>query len=143
MKSSTMRLTIAAAALAVAAGTASAQIYKAEIPVTFRAGGAMMLPGAYEVRVQSGNAGIPQVFVRNLDDYKQQVVLIPTPGNDAPKAWRDAGKPVFAFECAEGRCVLRNLWTATGIATYSFPGSLTPHGDNKVALLLVTLNHAE
>jgi len=142
MKSSTMRWMIAAAALAVVAGTASAQTYKAEIPVSFRAGDKAMLPGSYEVKVESGNTGIPQVFVRNLDDYKQ-VLLVARPGNDAPKAWRDAGKPVFAFECAEGRCVLRNMWTAKDVATYTFPGSITPHGDNKVALLLVPLNRAE
>jgi len=110
--------------------------------VSFRAGDKAMLPGSYEVRVDSGYTGIPQVFVRNLDDQKQ-IVLIATPGNDAPKAWRDAGKPMFAFECTEGRCVLRSMWTAKDVATYTFPGSITPHGDNKVALLLVTLNHAE
>ena len=54
MKSSTIRTMIAAAALAVAAGTASAQTYKAEIPVSFRAADKLMLPGSYEVKVNRG-----------------------------------------------------------------------------------------
>ena len=142
MKNSMMRLMIAAAALAVAAGTASAQTYNAEIPMKFRAGSTMMLPGSYAVRVSPGITGIPQIFVRNLDNQKE-IILVPSTGKDAPKAWRDAGKPVFAFECVEGRCLLRSMWTGADLATYRFPGSLTPHEDGKVAVMLVTLSHAD
>lgn len=142
MKSSTMRLMIATAALAAVAGCASAQTYKAEIPVSFRAANTLMLPGSYEVRVAPGYSGIPQVFVRNLDDRKQ-VVMIAGNGGDVPKAWQSAGKPVFAFECVDGRCVLRNMWNGSDSSTYRFPGSITPHGESKVAEVIVSLHHAD
>ena len=140
MKSSTMRTMIAAAALALAVGTASAQTYKAEIPLSFRTADKLMLPGSYEVKVNRGYSGIPMVYIHNLDDNKQ-VVVSPTPGKDAPKAWRAAGKPVLAFECAEGHCALRTLWNGEDTSTYAFGGSIGPRSDNKVAeLLVVTLN---
>ena len=140
MKSSTIRTMIAAVALAVAAGTASAQTYKAEIPVRFRAADSLMLPGPYEVTLQLGLAGIPMVYIHNLDDNKR-VVVAAALGKDAPMAWRAAGKPMFAFECAEGQCALRTLWNGKNISTYAFSSSIGPRGDNKMAeLLVVTLN---
>jgi hypothetical protein len=142
MKSLKTRLMVAAAALAVVAGSAAAQSYKAEIPVTFRAGEKLMLPGSYELRVDRSAGGIPQVFVRNLD-RNTAIALIPRPGADAPKAWRDAGNPMLAFECAEGRCVMRSLWTGSDDATYAFPGSITPGGDSKAAFMLVTMTHVK
>ena len=142
MKTLTMRLMVAAAALAAVAGGASAQTYKAEIPVTFRAGDKLMLPGSYELRVDRSLAGIPQVFVRNLDK-NTAIAFVARPGRDAPKAWQAAGNPMIAFECADGRCVLRSLWTGYETATYTFPGSITPGGDSKMAVMLVTLTHAE
>jgi len=142
MKSSTMRLMIAAAALAVAAGSAFAQTYKAEIPVTFRANGTLMLPGSYEVNVSRGFSGITLVTVNNLDEHKR-IFVKPTPGNDAPKAWKTAGKPVIGFECVEGRCVLRSLWNGSDVATYRFPGSITPRSDSRASLMVVKLTEVE
>jgi hypothetical protein len=142
MKGSTMRTMIAAAALAVAAGTASAQTYKAEIPMTFRAAGTLMLPGAYEIRVRLGTAGTPQVVVRNADNGRQ-IVLLPTLGSNAPKAWQAAGKPVFAFECADGQCALRRIWTGNDLTTYRVPGSMASRPEKQAAELLVTLVKSE
>ena len=142
MKNTTMRMMIAAAALAVAAGTAAAQTYKGEIPVAFRAGEKLMQPGAYEIRVSTANSGIAHVTVRNADNGAT-AILVPTYGTDAPKAWRAAGKPVFAFACAEGRCALRTLWTGTDLGTYRFPGRLTPSSDRQTAEMLVTLVKSE
>ena len=45
MKNFTMNMTLAVAALTLAAGTASAQTVKAEIPFAFRVGGQIMQPG--------------------------------------------------------------------------------------------------
>ncbi|HKE26473.1 MAG TPA: hypothetical protein VKB88_29165 [Bryobacteraceae bacterium] len=142
MKSSTMRMMIAAAALAVAAGVASAQTYKAEIPLAFRAGNKVMQPGAYDVRVSLGATGIASVTIQNRD-ANSTVLLVPTYGSDAPKRWREAGKPVFAFECAEGQCMLRTFWTGTDLPTYKFPGHIAPKSDKEVAELLVTLVKSE
>ena len=144
MKSSKMRMMIAAAALAVAAGVASAQTntYKAEIPLAFRAGDKLMQPGAYDVRVSLGATGIAAVTIHNMDN-NTTAVAIPTYGNDAPKQWRAAGKPVFAFECAESHCMLRTLWTAKDLSTYRFPGHITTGSDKQVAELLVTLVKTE
>jgi hypothetical protein len=141
MKNSTMRLMIAAAALAVAAGSASAQTYKAEIPVAFRAGGNAMLPGTYQIRREVHGGG-PIVHVYNLDSQKH-VVLLTSFGSDAPKGWRAAGTPMIALECVEGRCALRSLWTGSGPAMYSFPGSISRGQDDKVAMMLVTLTSGE
>src|SRR5580700_2722631 len=53
MKNFTMQLTIAAAALVAVAGSASAQTYKAEIPMAFHAGSNAMAAGSYEVVVRN------------------------------------------------------------------------------------------
>jgi hypothetical protein len=92
--------------------------------------------------VSTGSAGIAKVTVRNADNGAT-AILIPTYGKDAPKGWRAAGKPVFAFECADGRCMLRTLWTGSDLATYRFPGQITPRADKQVAELLVTLVKTE
>jgi hypothetical protein len=139
MKSSTIRTLIAAAALAVAAGTASAQTYKAEIPMSFRAGNKVMAPGAYEIKVSVSSAGSSQVLVKNVDSGSM-VFLLPHLGDYAPAAWQSAGKPVFAFECAEGHCALRTIWTGQDLLTYQFS---TPHADKQLAEVLVPLTRSE
>jgi hypothetical protein len=119
MKDSTMRWMIAAAALAVVAGTASAQTYKADIELTFRAGHTLMNPGSYQVSLLPGASSI--LVFKNLDT-SQSVILLPTPGNDAPKEWRANGKPIITFQCAdEGRCVLTGMWDGAAQYQYKFP----------------------
>src|SRR5271169_4577719 len=49
MTNFTMKMMVAAATVVVAAGTASAQNLKADIPFTFRAGGKVMAAGTYRV----------------------------------------------------------------------------------------------
>src|SRR5882757_6828449 len=57
MKLNTLTLTFAAVAMMTAAGTASAQRLKAEIPFSFRAAGTRMHPGAYSVKMSSAGSG--------------------------------------------------------------------------------------
>ncbi len=57
MKKLTTKLMIAAAALVVAAGAASAQTMKAEIPFAFRAGDKVMAAGTYRVETLSTQTG--------------------------------------------------------------------------------------
>lgn len=118
MKSSTMRWMIAAAALAVAAGSASAQTYKADIELTFRADHTLMSPGPYRISPLPNMQHV--LYFQNLDT-KQSVLLLAIPGPDAPKEWVAKGKPIIAFRCGdEGRCVLTGMWNGAGKSRYRF-----------------------
>jgi len=144
MKSSKMRMMIAAAALAVAAGVASAQTntYKAEIPLAFRAGDKLMQPGTYGVRIVRSSSGAVTVRIDDTDK-NSTALLLPIPSGDVPRSWRAAGKPVLSFECADGNCALRGLWDGADVATYKFPGHIMPKSDRQVAELVVTLVKSE
>jgi hypothetical protein len=127
MKSSTMRLMIAAAALVVAAGTASAQTYKAEIPMAFRAAGKLMAPGSYEIRV-SRNSATELLYVRNTG-ANATVVLLGQVKTDPPKEWRQAGNPKLAFTCTAGACSLSRMWDGSDSYAYRFPAPKAQAGD--------------
>ena len=107
MKSLTNSL-IAAAALMVAAGNAPAQSLKAEIPFSFRAGGAMMNAGSYQVVTNPYGFGTPMIRLYNENDHKS--AILPVMQSDAPKEWVASGKPKISFECIEGRCSLARVW---------------------------------
>lgn len=129
MKSLTMQTMFAAAVLTVAAGSALAQTYNAEIPVAFRAGDTMMQPGTYRIDVVAGRTGAPVVYIRSRETSKS-VILMPAFGSDAPKVWRENGKPMLSFACYGETCSLERLWDGTNIATYKFA---TPHKSLEVA----------
>jgi hypothetical protein len=137
MKRSLTHLMVTAAALAVAAGMASAQTLKADIELTFRAGSTVMQPGQYVVTVDSQSR---TVWFHNLDT-KQSVILAPI-GDDAPKAWVAAAKPVVAFSCGEeGKCTLTGMWDGRDSYAYKF---LSPRAHNeKVAQVLIPLTRAD
>ena len=65
MKQLTMNL-VAAAVVVLAAGSASAQTLKAEIPFTFQAAGAMMTPGTYQI-LHASNLASRHVVLRNTE----------------------------------------------------------------------------
>ena len=117
MKHSTMNWMIAAAALVVAAGSASAQTFNAEIPMAFRVGEKVMAPGPYQIRVATG--GNVQVFVYGLETHSSAIVLS-GPQADAPKDWRREGQPKIAFECAGNTCSMRQLWDGKNRFAYGF-----------------------
>ena len=125
MKNLTMRLMIAAAALAAVAVSASAQTYKADVPMAFRAGTTVLEPGSYDFSFIMGESGHPIVAVRNVETHVN-ILVRPIFGSDAPKAWRKAGNPMLAFECTNRTCSLSKLWTAQDIATYEFHVSKVP-----------------
>jgi len=133
MTNSTIRTIIAAAALTVAVTTASAQTYRAEVPLSFRAGDAKMLPGEYELKLEINGAS-PKLFVRNLDTHTA-VITLATFGEDAPKTWRSAGKPVLAFECTEGSCVLSKLYDGANTFSYAIPHRAVRSGETKLSLI--------
>ena len=67
MNSLTSALKLAAVTLTVAAGCASAQGLKAEIPFTFKAGGAVLPAGSYEL---TESTGTKHLLMRNMNNLK-------------------------------------------------------------------------
>jgi hypothetical protein len=128
----------AAAALAALAGSASAQALKAEIPFAFRAGGVLMAPGTYDVVQDKLNAS--QYFRLHNRDTNQSVLLGSYIRRDAPKAWVAAGAPTLSFECAGGRCAIRQIWTGYEPA-FQFSGP-KPGGDEPVRIAEIRMTRA-
>lgn len=120
MKRFLLRSTFAAAAIAVAAVSGWAQSLNAEIPFTFRAGGAQLSPGAYSVTANAAG-GHAYMVLRN-EDTRQSIILAQYVLEDPPKAWKADGAPRLAFECAEQQCVLRQVWTGSAPSAYRFSG---------------------
>jgi hypothetical protein len=143
MKTLTMRSMIAVAALAVAACSASAQTYKADIPMSFSAGNQQMAPGSYEFQVASGSAGRAYIAVRKTDG-SAAVMLLPIAGADAPKAWQKEGKPKIAFECLGKACSLARLWNGQDVSVYAFPSRKLPKAEaERLAVVTVGLTRAD
>ena len=138
MKQLTINL-MAAAAVALAAGSASAQSLKADIPFTFHASGAVMTPGTYNV-LRSG--GSKYVILRNVDT-KQSVIAV-YDMTDPSKELKARGKPGIQFECSGARCSLREIWTASGSPAYGFrvPKS-DSDGDRHMAFIPLSATKAE
>ena len=118
MKSLRMRFVIAAAALVVAAGTASAQTLIADIPFTFQVGGAVLQPGEYRLTLDHNN-GLTKVQVTNMYN-REGVFAMPIGQRDPEKKWIAGGSPVLEFECGATRCSLNRLWDATRDGSYQF-----------------------
>jgi hypothetical protein len=120
MTNFTTRMVIAAATLVVAAGSASAQAMKAEIPFAFRAGGVVMAAGTYQVRATTQSSGYHYFQIRSVDGGPS-VLLVGTAPRDPQKEWAAAGKPVLSFECGIGHCALAQVWNGTARSAYSIP----------------------
>jgi len=120
MTNFTKRLMVAAATLVVAAGAASAQTLKAEIPFTFRTGTVVMPAGTYRISpiYQSGG----QIMFRlGSYDGHNAVLLVPKAFGDPRMTWADSGNPVLTFECGVSRCALVGLWTGPETPAYVLP----------------------
>jgi hypothetical protein len=119
MKLNTLTLTFAAVAMMTAAGTASAQNLKAEIPFSFRAAGTNMHPGAYSVKLSSAGSGhIVQIV--NEDEGRSVLTL---PQSVSASAWSAKDSAVvLRFACTNGNCELSSLRNDDG-AVYSFATS--------------------
>jgi hypothetical protein len=134
MKSLTA-MTIAAAALTVAAGVASAQTMKASVPFEFRAAGTAMPAGAYELRTAAVGHSTT-ILVRNADTNKTIMILPLAPVT----ASRNDNEAKLVFACGGGDCSLTSLWTGTGRA-YAFN---TPRASNYIqAEIRVVTVHLE
>jgi len=106
----TTKLMIAAAAL-VAAGAASAQTLKADIPFAFQASGKAMAAGKYLVVYRGGVSNM--VLIRR---YNHEAVL-------AAPVSRKEGKVENAklvFVCAHGTCSLSQIWAGNSASGLEF-----------------------
>ncbi len=141
MKTNLIRWMIAAAALTVAAGGASAQTYTAEIPVSFQLGNKLMLPGAYRVGVMAGvNA---KIFMLYNQDTHTSAMVMSTALTDAPKPWREAGGARIEFECNRSACALGRIWNGADSFVYDFPGLKTAPGEKRAAAVAAALTRAD
>jgi hypothetical protein len=119
MTNFTTRMMIAAATLVVAAGSASAQNLKAEIPFTFRAGGVVMAAGKYDVSADQKN-GHPTYRLWSETEHRS-ILLLAGASRDPQKSWVAGGNPVLAFECGVSHCALSGIWVGYGTPAYTFP----------------------
>jgi hypothetical protein len=119
MTNFTKRLMVAAATLVVAAGAASAQTMKAEIPFTFRANGALMAAGTYRITLSHMGSGVPILYILGVEGHDAALARAQAP-YDAPKAWRAAGSPVLSFACGSKVCSLVGVWGGYDAPAYNF-----------------------
>jgi hypothetical protein len=140
MKRLTMNSMLAAAALVLAAGSASAQTLKADVPFTFQAAGVVMTPGTYEIR--NGSQTAKFVVLRNTDTRNS--VLMVYSSEDVSKELKSRGTPSLAFECSGGRCAIREMWTGSETASYRFKGpKVASDGDSRIAMIPLTIVRAD
>jgi hypothetical protein len=132
MKTLMTNTMLAVAALTVAAGSAAAQTYKAEIPMAFRTSNAVMAAGTYQFSVVSKSNGKPVLVIRNVTSHASAMV-VSNAGSDAPKAWRAAGKPVVSFACSGKTCSLSGLWDGDSVSTLKFPVAKLPAAETERA----------
>ncbi|SPE35272.1 conserved exported hypothetical protein [Candidatus Sulfopaludibacter sp. SbA6] len=137
MTNFTTRMMIAAATLAVAAGAASAQTLKAEIPFTFRANGRLMTAGTYRVTLNRAATGVPILYLLNHEGNRAAMAMARTP-HDPPKAWKAAGSAVLSFECGAKLCSLVGLWRGDQEPAYSFAAP-KPGNDEPTRVALIAL----
>lgn len=116
MKTTFGRLMIAAAALTVVAGAASAQTLEANISFPFRAGNRIMPAGSYKVYVKDVDT---MVILSNFD-ARESVALLPWKGDRSKKRTADSA-PVLTFQCGVSRCELVRLYKGGESDELSFP----------------------
>jgi hypothetical protein len=120
MKQLTTKLMIAAAALMMTAGAASAQAMKVEIPFEFRAGNHVMEPGTYRVDNVSPRINLPIFRLLNMHSGGS-IALLPQAPVDPQKGWAE-GNAKLVFACTSGSCALAEVWDGSGSYAYTFHG---------------------
>ncbi len=118
MKSLTMNLMFAAAALVVASSVASstasaamtADVVKFEVPFAFQAGGKTMAPGTYTFRSTSNETYYTLSNVRS----GEKVFVTAAAPHDPAREWKTQDGGALQFECTDGQCGLKQLWTGQG-----------------------------
>jgi hypothetical protein len=141
MKTLTTNLMLAAAALAIAAGSASAQTMKADIPFSFRVGNTLMSAGSYDVNIDTGARAY---FVFRNADTRQIAFVAERSTGDVRKEWKADGAPKLSFDCVGSRCALREAWSGSGALSHQFAApSLGRDGAARTADIVMTRSRAE
>ena len=141
MKRFTRNSLFAAAAVVFAAGSASAQTLKADIPFTFEVGDAVMAPGTYFV-IAAQNAGSRHLVFRNADTKASALAQYSM--GDVSKAWKSRGTPLVRFECSGARCALRELWAGYDMPAFNFRGPrLGSEGETRMAIVGMSVVKAD
>ena len=141
MTNFTKRLMIAAATVVVAAGAASAQTLKADIPFTFRAGQTVLAAGTYEITQLLGQTAVTTFRIRGQNG---SIMLMPQSANDPKKAWTAEGKPTLAFDCVADHCALAAIWTGPATPAYKIRhGDLGSDEPLRVALVALYAEKSE
>jgi hypothetical protein len=118
MKSMTTKMMLAAAALVVATGVATAQQYRADIPFAFHAGGKTLAAGTYELKMTAANQWM--VVITNRDTLKSSLAL-PTTRDDGRDNPPPGGAPTLTFVCGSTRCSLVKVWSGPSNPALNFP----------------------
>jgi hypothetical protein len=136
-----MNMTLAVAALALAAGTVSAQTMKAEIPFAFRVGKQVMQPGEYRVRLARNSSSTPVLSLANFDAGRT-VLLMATNRIQVPMEGKMAGLPKLSFACGEGPCSITGISMGQGY-TFNFPAARGKNGEPHIAEIVLRPERAD
>ena len=101
---STMKIMIAAVALAVVSGIASAQPMNADIPFAFRFAGHVYPAGTYTLTTQASG---PLVRLYNYDTRTNVIAL--SQSMSYPNGEKNSN-PVLTVTCGSSRCELTRIW---------------------------------
>jgi hypothetical protein len=132
MKNLLKKMMVAAAALAVVAGVASAQGLKAEVPFSFHAAGTTMPAGTYWVSSLSDMSGVPMFRLLSVADRKPVIVLSRSGVTKGKGLYSDAK---LVFRCTDGNCSLAQIWTGTAHGAYEVPTPKARTADEKASLI--------
>jgi hypothetical protein len=138
MKSLTNKLMVAAVAMAVVAGVASAQSMKAEVPFSFRVSGATMPAGTYVVTPGRNSTGIPTFRLLNTD-VNLSVLSLPA-AHHTPDA-RQMTESKLVFRCESGSCALAQIWTGRESGAYDLHAPKTTR--QEAALISIAATKGE
>ena len=139
MKNLTTNLMLAAIALAAAAGAASAQQLKAEIPFGFQAQGTMLPAGTYTVK-KDDTSSVPKFLLRSVAPGNS-ILLMSMTQSDPEKAWEASGAAVLEFECGDSGCALNRLWRPGGAPAYRFSHPNAEKGERtRVAVIRLAVS---
>jgi hypothetical protein len=134
MTNLTKNLTIAAAAMMVAAGVAGAATIKAEVPFGFQANGSNMSAGSYTV-VANRESGSLILKVRN-DDTHRSIMTVPYAENIQKSGEPEAS---LTFECTGSNCALVKVAAGTGRSFQIWKAKAEKDGDTRVAVIRAVL----
>jgi len=138
MKNLTTRMTIAAAALMVAAGVAGAQTFKAEVPFGFRVIGTVLPAGSYWVNAVRTSGSGPMFKLTNADTHRS-ILTMPYANNSQ----KSGETPVsLTFECSGPDCALVSVAPGSGQSYHIWKPKTEKSEDTRVAVIRAVLVNA-